>query len=580
MTQRDTGTITIPEAEHRIPPSSREELDAAVDAVAAAAPRWVATTIADRIALLEDSIAATLEVVEEWDEAARSAKGIARGGPYDGEDLGSGPWALIRNLRLLRDTLRDIERYGQVRFPGRPYTRHDGRVVVPVFPTRRLDAVLFPRTRAEVWLREGVTLDTMRAASNYLGPKPPPRVCFVLGAGNVAPIGVMDALHKLFAEEQTCVIKMNPVNEHMGPVLTEAVAPFVRAGFIRIVYGGAQEGDYLVHHPKVDTIHITGSDKTHDAIVFGTGEEGRRRKAEGRPLLDKPITSELGNVTPIIVVPGRWTASDLAYQAEHIVSMLTNNCGFNCAAGRMIVTHRRWAQRDALLDAIRAALRRAPTRRAYYPGAAERLQVFLDAHPDAEQYGDPGPGELPWTLIAGLDPDVEDDVAYRLEAFTSLFCEVPIDAPQDVPAFLHAATEFCNERLWGTLAATLLVHPKSLKDPEVAAAVDLAVEHLRYGSIAINAWAAVMYGFTSTPWGAYPGHTLEDIGSGIGVVHNTYLLEDTEKAVAYAPWRMGKKPPGSFDFRTMPQLVRRLIRLEATGDWRQVPGIILDGLRA
>ena len=54
--------------------------------------------------------------------------------------------------------------------------------------------------------------------------------------------------------------------------------------------------------------------------VFGTGEEATVRKAAGDPLLTKPITSELGGVSPTIVVPGRWSKRDLAYQAEHVVT--------------------------------------------------------------------------------------------------------------------------------------------------------------------------------------------------------------------------------------------------------------------
>lgn len=38
----------------------------------------------------------------------------------------------------------------------------------------------------------------------------------------------------------------------------------------------------------------------------------------------------------------------------------------------------------------------------------------------------------------------------------------------------------------------------------------------RYGSIGVNMWTIMSYGNSLLPWGAYPGHTLRDIGSGIG----------------------------------------------------------------
>jgi hypothetical protein len=54
----------------------------------------------------------------------------------------------------------------------------------------------------------------------------------------------------------------------------------------------------------VDEIHLTGSDKTFKAIVFGSGVEGAERKAKKKPLIIKPVTGELSNITPIIIVPG------------------------------------------------------------------------------------------------------------------------------------------------------------------------------------------------------------------------------------------------------------------------------------
>ena len=45
----------------------------------------------------------------------------------------------------------------------------------------------------------------------------------------------------------------------------------------------ADVGAHLTNHEAVDTIHITGSDKTYDEIVFGTGEEGRKRKSKQQP---------------------------------------------------------------------------------------------------------------------------------------------------------------------------------------------------------------------------------------------------------------------------------------------------------
>lgn len=574
------GAIVIPEATASREHHTVDVIDRAVADVAARAAAWTRTSIAARRRLLEQMVVDTLAVAEPWAEHAARAKGSDPSSPSGGEETATGPMQLVRLLRLLDRTLASLERTGEVSLPGEPTVRPDGQVTVPVFPTSGLDRATYAGHRAEVRLLPEVTHPSaMRTASNYRSTQDP-RVAFVLGAGNVSSAGPADVLHKLFVEDQVCVLKLNPVNEHLGEYLEIAMQPLVREGFVRIVYGGAKEGQHLVDHPQVDTIHMTASDKTHDAIVFGVGEEGETRKRERRPRIDKDVTSELGSVSPLIVVPGPWTEDDLAYQGKHIASMLTFNAGFTCACPRVIVTHAAWNRRKALLGALRRSLAEAPAKRAWYPGARDRWEVFTAAHQDAEWFGDTADGCVPWTLLPDLDPEVRDDVAFRVEAFNGVIGEVGLQAPLDAAAFLDAAVDFANDTLWGTLSATILVHPKSLKDPSVAAALDRATARLRYGTIAVNSWAATSYGLVSTAWGAFPGSPLHDIQSGRGWVHNTYLLDDAQKTVLHGPWRLGKKPPMSYDFSTMASLAKRLTQVEATGDWRQLPGIVLDGARA
>ena len=176
-----------------------------------------------------------------------------------------------------------------------------------------------------------------------------PRVALVLGAGNVASIGPLDVVHKLFVEGQVCLLKMNPVNAYLGPFIERAFKRLVDDGFLRLAYGGADVGEYLCQHESVDEIHITGSDRTHDAIVFGVGEEGARRKAENDPRNTKRITSELGNVSPVIIMPGSWTEADLRFHAENVATQMTNNAGFNCNAAKVLIMHEGWSQKTQFL---------------------------------------------------------------------------------------------------------------------------------------------------------------------------------------------------------------------------------------
>ncbi len=103
---------------------------------------------------------------------------------------------------------------------------------------------------------------------------------------------------------------------------------------LRIVTGDARAGAWLTTHPAVDEIHITGSRETHDVIVWGEGETARQRRAAGTPLNPRRVTSELGGVSPTIIVPGPWSEADIAFQAQQLATQKMNNGGFNCVASQ------------------------------------------------------------------------------------------------------------------------------------------------------------------------------------------------------------------------------------------------------
>ena len=153
---------------------------------------------------------------------------------------------------------------------------------------------------------------------------------------------------QLFNEGKACILKCNPVNAYLGPLVEEAFGEAIDRGWLRVVYGGAEEGGYLAHHPGVDEIHVTGSDRTHDALLWGApGPEREERKKRGTPLLGKDLTSELGNVTPVLVVPGAWTDRELEYQADNVAGMVTHNASFNCIAGKMLVLN--WGDKTPVI---------------------------------------------------------------------------------------------------------------------------------------------------------------------------------------------------------------------------------------
>ncbi len=574
-----SGTLEIPEDVAKVDHTSFEAIDRAVEEVAEGRKTWLDTTLDERIELLRRMQDATLEVAAEWVDAAIDAKRIQRGTMNEAEDWANGPTLLLRQLALLEKSLTEIRDEGAPRIPGKVTARADGQLVVPAYPQLPLDHVMMLGMRAEVWLDPSARV--VRQAHAYQpGGRDEGGVCLVLGAGNVSSIAPTDTISKLFNDDRVVVLKMNPVNEYVGPFLERAMAPLVEGGWLRFVYGGADEGKHVTAHPLVDEIHITGSDKTYEAIVFGTGEEGERRKAADDPIWTRPITSELGNVTPIIVVPGPWSDADVEHHARNIAGMLVHNAGFNCIAGRLIVTHRKWAKRAALIDAVKRHLAEAESRHPYYPGARERWEAFTSAHTDFDAYGPDGEGCVPWTFLNDLDPSDHDALAFTTESFNGIIGEVALDSPKDVTAFLRDAVAWCNDVAWGTLACTVLAHPRTIKGEDTGPALEQAIADLRYGTVALNVWCGLGFALMSTSWGAFPGHPRTDIQSGSGVVHNTLMLEDVQKSVVRAPFRPPFKGLTDPTHRTLHHIGPLLPKAVGLSDPSVLPKVLWYAARA
>ncbi|MDP6935160.1 MAG: aldehyde dehydrogenase family protein, partial [Myxococcota bacterium] len=478
-----------------------------LEALSRSASTWRGVGLSERAALLRRCLTHLGQASKGWVAAACQAKGASLTSSVAGEEWLGGPVTLARNLRMLAESL---EAGATPPLPG-VRERPDGQVVVQVYPDGLLDKVILSGVEAQIWLEPGASPSQ---GANYREEdrNRPSSVSLVLGAGNVASIGPMDALYKLFVDDETVLLKTNPVNDYLGPWWEKAMHPLVEANLLRVVHGGGREGAYLCQHDTVRSIHITGSDRTHDAIVWGAPDQQAERKASGTPLLDKPITSELGCVTPVLVVPGPWSDAELTYQARNIAGMLTQNASFNCNAAKVVLLPGDWDRRDAFVERLREQIRGIAPRKAYYTGAQERYASFVEAYPSCEVVGENGPDIVPWTLLPDV-PATRGEHALTQEAFCGVLALVDLPAA-DAVSYLEQAIPFANDDIWGTLSCMMLVHPRTEKaHPE---AVDRAIAQLRYGGVAINGWAGLCYGLVSPSWGAFPGHTLDDIVSGRG----------------------------------------------------------------
>jgi acyl-CoA reductase-like NAD-dependent aldehyde dehydrogenase len=555
-------------------PSTRENVDRAASDLSAARSRLGQLSLAARIELLEDCLARVAQLAPEWVDKACEAKGLASDSPMRGEEVAAGPVSTARHLRLLIQNYRSVQSRGKIELPAAPSQGRDGSLHVQVMPVKGLfDSLVFAGFKAQAWLAPSVTRADLDRLGMDLKRSEPARVVLVLGAGNVSSIPATDTISKVFQENSVVLLKMNPVNEYLGPIFERLFGRLVESGFVRVIYGGADVGAAAVEHPQVDEVHITGSIVSHDAIVWGApADEQRRRKAEHDPKLTKPITSELGNVSPWIVVPGDYSTKQLRFQAENVAASITNNASFNCVATKMIITSRAWPQRREFLDLLADVLAKVPQRRAYYPGARQRYCRFAGHEPPA------GAGEtLPWTILRDADP-ASAPYLFEEESFVCVAAEVGLPA-SDPKQFLREAVEFANEKLWGTLAAAVTVHPAFRRAAGGEAAFQDALAALRYGAIGVNHWAALVYAMMSPPWGGFPCGTLEDAQSGIGSVHNTFMLHEVQKTVLEGPLTISPKPFWFPTHRAPEPIAWRVLDLYVKPSAWKLPALMLAALR-
>lgn len=515
------------------PPAERARLaTATARSVAAAADRWVEAALA----IKTDGASAS--------DPARSM--------IVAEETATGPLVTIRLLLTTARAWADIADRGCPSSPRPPrlLPAPDGPgnfVAVDALPVPGLhDRATFQGHRATVrCVNPGglAAFDESRRAEVATRSRAG-GVAAVLGAGNVTALAPADAFSQIFDHGRAAFVKLHPLHAPLEEVYRDAFAPLIAAGLLAFESGGPALAQSLCTAAAITHVHLTGGRGAFDAVVWGGSGP---HPAGSRPLLAKPITCELGNVTPWIVVPGRYTPRQLRFQADLVAASIANNTSFNCIATKCVVTCRSWPQRDAFLGLVSARLGSLPARRAWYPGSANAWQEATGREP-------PGEGTLPGTLVTGMDPAGDRRLLDR-EWFVPVAAEVPLEAA-DVETFCSRAAAFVGS-LPGSLAASVTV-PATL-DPRDRRRANLLVDHLRYGVVAVNTWSALAYSVASVPWGGYPGGTLVDPGSGIGYVHDPLLLPLVHNSIFEAPLAAGLTPAWVPWHRSGARLARGLL---------------------
>lgn len=549
------------------------ELDSTILKLKQGAQDLKAMSLKQRRQLIDACAANIPDSAQQWVELTCNAKQVSLTQPAAAEEILAGPATLLRYLRLLSRLFQDVEQAGKPQLPSSPHCNQIGRTCVPILPVRSLfDPLIFRGLSAEVWLNpehdDHDLFAELPSNQNTLGNG---KIAGVLGAGNVSAIPATDMLYKIFHDGEVVLLKLNPVNEYLYSTFTSVFAPLIEKQLLQILRGGNEIGKAIVSHPEINSLHVTGSHHTHDAIVWGgNADERANRIANNDPLVNKPITSELGNVTPWIVVPGKYTNRQLQSQAEHVAASIVNNASFNCVATKMIVTSSDWPQRSDFLARVETLLKNIPPRHAYYPGARVRFERATAGREMA--ISSPA---LPWTLIQNSDPNSAAHL-FQEESFVCVCAETMLPGSDPVE-FLNTAVEFVNDKLFGTLCATITA-PKSFENQETLA-LEKAISKLRYGSVCVNQWAGVVYGLMTPPWGGHPSSDLKTPQSGIGHVHNTFCLKNFEKTVLRGPLCSQPKPVWFHSHKTATQVGWSLLNLYEKPSVTRLPRLFFHALR-
>lgn len=552
-----SATTDITETSAPASQNQSDDVDAILQCLSTNKSTWASAPLTTRIALLKQIRSCILDNAVPWAKAATSIQ-------CKGED--AIPGNLVANVFIvtslidsLIDSLSTFNSTGSFPKVQTRVTPSTGQTIARVFPRKfsdRLSLLGASGVEVDVYIKpnHAPTQGQFYTTSPHQG-----KLAVCLGAGNQNFLAIADVLHAVFNLGCVVALKPHPLQAPTTPYVQYILQPLIDAGYCAILpLSDVESTKHLLYNPLVDKVHMTGGNRTHDAIVWGSDgdEEVERRKRENDPLLKVPITSELGCITPWLVVPGPWTDEDVNHQAQCIAEAVAQNVSCNCLAAKVVMLPDGWDKADALMNKVIDVFKEYPLQPAYYPGIHARYSAFMEKYPNAVQLGEKKesgtaavttcpnePGEpLPWmvNVLDSWPTDPKSEYALTTEPFAPIltFIKVPSTTSQGennetalVNEYLASAVSIANEDLWGNLSCTILVHPKT--EEEHGIAVQRALDTLKYGSVNVNLWSAAGYLVPDGHWGGWQGDgiNLQNVQSGLGEVKNGLMFDHTEKCV-------------------------------------------------
>lgn len=526
------------------------QLDSKLCTLSSKKREWAKASVQDRIHVLKEIRQRINENAVEWAKATASIRKTES----VGQELIGNVTITCANIDGILYSLEHLERNGHLPKPSYRINS-SGQQVFKVFPKSfgdKFSPLGLAGTTVELYLKPGCK-DSQ--GKFYQNPHEG-NLAVVLGAGNQNFLAISDVLHALFVEGCVVALKPHPLQTPTARFIDYILEPLSQRGYYcSIITDDLGICKKLLYHNEVDKVHMTGGIETHDTIVWGPPDdpETEHRRKANTPILKVPITSELGCVTPWIITPGPWTDEDVKHHAQALAEGIGNNVSCNCLAAKLVLLPSTWDKTELFVEEVKRTLDDYPLPPPYYPGIQERYRRFNERYErSCLAFGrtkliqdDPCGEPLPWLVNEIPFPShPEDEYAFQVEPFAPVitFVKVPCNgAEQTIEEFLQASVDIANMNIWGSLSCTIIVHPQTENVHKMA--VQKALDALEYGSIVVNAWSAMGYLPAEGHWGAFAGNqTLQNAGSGIGYIHNSFMFDESQKSVVKVPFYSPLQP--------------------------------------
>ena len=463
---------------------------------------WAGTSIVERLALLEQVQKNLKEYAKEL--GAEDAK---MKNELIGENITSTAEGMGSTVMPMANTLMGIHKLYESLVDGK---------MTEALSIQEIDTDLFEVEVYPIHSKDKLAAGKQKGYLHIEGePKQtnpldkPAGIIAVSGAGNYS--SSIEMAMALFLENKAVIHKPHQLNEASDRIWEKIFAPLIDVK--AVAFCSSDQGREM---SKLDGLHS----------IYFTGSTGVARAIQNAASV--PLISECGGNNPCIIVPGKWSDKDIKRQAIQLASVGKLNGGAVCGRPQTIITSKNWEQRERFINELRKAiLEETFACSSHYPGVEKTKEAFLQNQSTAEILK-PENGKHSKSDFVLIPNVSEDDFAVSNEAFCQIFSEIALDVSTDSNDFLTRATDFCNNKLLGSLGCMILVDNDTFKNNEQR--VKQAIKELNYGGIAVNDVPPNIWLNAYLTWGGC-GETTEGFVSGVGNFGNALNFENIKKSV-------------------------------------------------